>query len=279
MRVIASPSQFEYQYAEWARKLIQNSPVNRGPAHAMKTDSTSIVHEIMGAQLVMRVPGSAKQLADMVSPNLPWAEDHFQERVSGDPLNPAPSEAWWPYAQSGNQQHKDPNEKFSHTYPERYWPRFANVGGTTDKGRQVTVPHVGVRFEYGDLGDVVEVLQKNRMSRQAYLPVWFPEDGAASVAGQRVPCSLGYHFIYNPGFGLDCYYSMRSCDIMRFLRDDVYMTGRLLQWVANEVGLEIGKLTMNISNLHCFPADLVYLSNVQAQASDIRETYNFGAMG
>src|SRR4051812_45312177 len=33
-------------------------------------------------------------------PNLPWADNHFLERVGGEPLNPPPSFAWWPHGQN-----------------------------------------------------------------------------------------------------------------------------------------------------------------------------------
>src|SRR6478609_957131 len=90
-----------------------------------------------------------KLTQDIYKPNLPWAEDHFLERVCGEPLNPPPSEAWWPFAVKDNELHKE-KEKFSHTYPERYWPKFANVGEVRPNGRQVFVPHNGVRYQYGD---------------------------------------------------------------------------------------------------------------------------------
>src|SRR5438105_2898212 len=69
------------------------------------------------------IPPTQGALASYVEPNLPWAENHFQERVSGEPLNPPPSHMDWPWARH-NPEHQT-EEKFSHTYPERYWPKHA----------------------------------------------------------------------------------------------------------------------------------------------------------
>lgn len=221
-----------------------------------------VTRELLNVSFQFRVPRSDEELRELVEPNMPWAEDHFQERVSGKPLNPPPSEAWWPFAVKGNEAHKE-GEVFSHTYPERMWPRFANAGGVTLEGRQVLVPHVGIRFEYGDLMDVVELLRRSPMTRQAYLPIWFPED-TGNVHGVRVPCTLGYHFIVRMG-RLDVTYYIRSCDYLRHFSDDVYMAGRLLQWM-NEMAfgwgqdevpsVEVGTLTMHITSLHIFEGDM-----------------------
>lgn len=276
---IATNFDFEHDYREKIKSLLSREPIRRGTAHAMKDDTTASTHELMHVTNVFRVDLHPSAWQEVVKPNLPWAEDHFQERVSGEPLNPAPSEAWWPFARKNNAEHKK-DEKFSHTYPERYWPRWAglekNPEGSFDN------PKWGIRFEYGDLQDLVEVLKQNPFSRQAYLPVWFPEDLTAAKQGERVPCSMGYHFIYNPKHaGLDCVYTMRSCDIVRFYRDDVYMAGRLLQWVCNAVGHVPGELVTHIANLHCFPGDRPFLEAFLPKTitpEDPRQRYNFGAL-
>ena len=117
----------------------------------------------------------------------------------------------------------------------------------------------GIRFTYGDLQDVVELLQMSPLTRQAYLPVWFPEDTGAHH-GERVPCTLGYHFIIRGG-ALHIIYYIRSCDFLRHFRDDVYMAARLALWVYDRVGaaLKMGNLTMHITSLHVFEADMPVL--------------------
>lgn len=197
-----------------------------------------------------------------IQPNLPWAEDHFQERVSGIPHNPPPSHEWWPYAQKNNADHRK-DEIFSHTYPERFWPQFA---GDNPPDRRTGFANRGLRFDYGDLGDLVEILKTRTGSRQAYLPVWFPEDLFASRMGERVPCTLGYHFLIRNG-KLKIVYYIRSCDFYRHFRDDVYMAGRLAQWVAGQIaGVTPTRLVMHISSLHIFTVERELIT---AQAREV----------
>src|SRR5690606_24336684 len=83
--------------------------------------------ELLNQTLGFPIPNTIPELVAEVVPSLPWAEDHFLERVGGIPLNPPPSEAWWPFnVKKANDQFKS-GEKFSHTYPERFWPKRAGV--------------------------------------------------------------------------------------------------------------------------------------------------------
>jgi hypothetical protein len=205
---------------------------------------------------VMPVTGETASL--QIAPTLPWAEDHFQERVSRVPHNPPPSAAYWQRGK-GVDEHRDAQGKFSHTYPERFWPKQAHLGPNNVTRYNMQ----GIRYPYGDLDDVVSLLAREPYTRQAYLPVWFPEDTGA-VHGERVPCTLGYHFLLREG-RLHTFYPIRSCDLLRHFRNDVYMAVRLTQWVIDQlntgayapwVGVTPGTLTMHIVSLHVFEADL-----------------------
>lgn len=194
-----------------------------------------------------------QSLAKDIKPDLPWADDHFAERISGMPHNPPPSEAWWPHAES-NHPFKDASGKFSHTYPERYWPKHA--GNVRHAQAVANSPHRGIRFEYGDLGDLVALLQQQPLTRQAYLPIFLPEDTGA-VHGQRVPCTLGYHFIQRDK-KLHVVYYIRSCDFHRHFRNDIYLTCRLLLWILDQTewqGVTPGTFVMHITSLHLFVND------------------------
>lgn len=259
---------------DFAHRLLAADPVHVGEWQSQKdVTAANTTYEIRNATFEMQMPQFPAEAAALVGANLPWAEDHFQERVSGQPLNPPPSNAWWPFNVNGNALHKA-DEQFSHTYPERYWPKFANIGETRPNGRQVFVPHNGVRYEYGDLDDVVRLLQRSPYTRQAYLPVWFPED-TGSASGQRVPCTLGYQFLIREGaFGkrLHVTYLMRSCDYMRHFADDIYMTIRLAHWVRDRLqdddreqtfaGMTLGTLHFSAGSLHIFESDRVALAGM-----------------
>lgn len=183
-----------------------------------------------------------------IRPNLPWADNHFEERVSGVPWNPGEQWKNWPYAHSADRHRKEEGGRFSHTYMERYWPRYVGHNFFDDNWKRHGVEPLirererylnhkadlrGIRYRYGDLGDVVNHLFNDPLTRQAFLPVWFPEDTGV-VHRERVPCTLGYHFILRNGFFHSTYY-IRSCDFVRHFRDDLYLSLRLHLWVLDQL--------------------------------------------
>lgn len=242
----------------------------------IKGDRSKVTWEIREAVLQLGMPDSMSEAQQVISPNLPWAEDHFLERVGGRPVNPPPSASTWPFAQAGHVEHVDKEGKFSHTYPERFWPKHAghdrcncpHAAEVEDGKAEGYYSHHwncryhgrrGIRFSYGDLDDVVNRLVKSPLTRQAYLPMWFPEDTGAPE-GERVPCTIGYHFMIRDG-RLHVSYTIRACDFMRHFKDDVYMAIRLGQWVRHEfekqtqVWVGMGDLTMHIGSFHIFDGD------------------------
>lgn len=208
-------------------------------------------------------------LARQTRCNQPWADKHFDERISGTPLNPGESFKQWPHFKHVGEQFK-PDGKFSHTYMERLWPKLAGNKADAyyknypdwkaimvgpDDGYKI---HTGIRYAYGDLNSVVDLLVKDPNTRQAYIPIWFPEDTGVEH-GERVPCTIGYWIIKRNGF-LHITYYIRSCDIVRHFRDDVYLACKLLYWIWHECrkkderwnNVSPGYLTMHIGSLHCF---------------------------
>jgi hypothetical protein len=246
------------QYLMLASDLLSAPVVHTGEWQAMDTSASKIhaTHELEDVSLVWdRIPPSIDDIFPAIDQS--WADDHFLERVSGQPLNPAPSHLDWPYAVRGNADHTN-GEMFDHTYPERFWPKKAGTNGMPQQFNR------GIRFAYGDLQSVVDLLVRSPLTRQAYLPVWFPEDTGAEN-GQRVPCTLGYHFMQRGG-RLSMRYYLRSCDIYRHLSNDVWLAGMLLDWVAKRVTeatrgndqpirLRNGGMVIHISSLHSFVGD------------------------
>lgn len=237
-------------------------------------------HELLHHSLHVRLNG----IEDLetyrldIEPNLPWADDHFLERVGGAPINPGVEWANWPYGNSAK-AFLDGTGQFNHNYMERYWPKYAGlyVGGPTrtpDDWRSAAThfqpeanPRKGVRYNYGDLNDVVSLMARDPLTRQAFLPVWFPEDTGGNNG--RAPCTLGYHFIMRDG-ELDVTYYIRSCDYVRHFRDDIYLTVRLLLWVLDKLrhddesrapqfrrwaAVKPGRFIMHITSLHLFRND------------------------
>lgn len=209
-----------------------------------------------------------------IQPNLPWADDHFEERVLGLPLNPGETWKSWPWALSADKFRTD--EQFNHTYHERYWPKYA---GRTLEGHLTTAcggfdlvkgidrglePIRGIRHTYGDLTDLVHLIAIEPDTRQAYIPIFFPEDTGIGDGGRK-PCTLGYQVIMRDK-RLHIIYPIRSCDVIRHLRDDIYLTVRLLLWILQQCrqispkvwrDVTLGTYTMHCTSLHMFENDWV----------------------
>ena len=203
-----------------------------------------------------------------IQPNMPWAEDHFLERVGGIPWNPGETWKSWPWSLSAD-KFRTEGEKFSHNYMERYWPKHAGIMSDyetrEDGGLLLTKPHPGIIYQLGDQDDVVNLIAKDPLTRQAYLPIWFPEDTGV-VHGERVPCSLGYHFLHR-GSHLHCNYFIRSCDLTRHFRDDLYLTVRLQLWVLEQLrkrsesweAVDAGFFSFHCISMHTFMNDFQQL--------------------
>lgn len=208
---------------------------------------------------------------------LPWCDDHFIERVSGYPMNPGEQWKNWSQAResrTGVSGFLDERGKFNHNYMERYWPKFAGqVAAPTYSAREwrerfteqnlggpPPVPHRGIMYEYGQLIDVAELLADDPYTRQAYFPIWFPEDTGGG--SKRAPCTIGYHFLMR-NEQLDINYHIRSCDLYKHFRNDVYLTIRLLLWMLDRVrsrnpnweAVKPGRFLMQIGSLHLFKPD------------------------
>jgi hypothetical protein len=138
-------------------------------------ESPDDMWETMNHSFQFFMPHTIDELVTEIRPNLPWADEHFDERVGGQPLNPPPSHVRWPFAQKNNAQFGG-HDKFSHTYPERIWPKFAS--------EEPNSKMEGIRYEYGDFGDVVDLMEREPFTRQAFLPIWFPED-TGTVHGEH----------------------------------------------------------------------------------------------
>lgn len=262
--------------------LLATRPVRVGTWQSQKIDMPML--ELLNVVTEYQMPESADLAGEETGARLPWAEDHHLERVSGHPLNPAPSEAWWPFRKKSddgdtNKEHKSEGEAFSHTYPERMWPKYANGGREAPVGSMFNaLAHRGIRFDYGDLNNVAWQLARDPFTRQAYLPLWFPEDTGA-VHGKRVPCSLGWQFQLRGG-KLHTSYFMRSTDLLRHYQDDIYLAVRLSHWVREQIheiwdsshephyDLEMGTLTFHTGNMHIFEGDRDLIAFWKTQGKD-----------
>lgn len=267
-------SDFQSLYADLANSLLETEPFNAGKWQAVDISGSQAhdTYELMNVSLWLDIPETKDKAQLLIGPDLPWAEGHFQERVAGKPVNPGDWHDKWPYHANGAGIHQKADQKYDHNYMERFWASKVLREVKTASGK---VAHhedfKGYRFNVGDLGDVVGLLRRDPLTRQAFLPVWFPEDSGATQ-GQRVPCTLGYHFIIRGG-AMHVVYYLRSCEIYRHFKNDVYMAMRLAQWVRDQIEgpydhvnppepLAMGTLTMHITSLHGFVGDTPHIEAI-----------------
>jgi thymidylate synthase len=250
---------------DWTAKTMYNNShivhTEKWQGKDIKYDDKYAMIEIINHSFTCQINPDLKVLQEQIKPNIEWADEHFDERVSGLPLNPPPSHVRWPYAQKNNAEFGG-EEKFSHTYPERIWPKFAS-----------DIPNSkmeGIRYEYGDFEDVIQLMRKEPFTRQAFLPLWFPEDTGV-VHGERVPCTIGYHFIRRFDWVHVVYY-IRSCDFFRHFRDDIYLCARKLNWAIKRLqeldpdnwkDVKPGTLTMHITSLHAWKSEKPLLLKIK----------------
>ena len=248
---------YDYSYEVHTEKW-QGKEIKHDPKYTMI--------ETLNLSFSCQMSPDIKIIGEQINPNFAWADEHFEERVGGLPLNPPPSHVRWPYAQKNNSEFGG-NEKFSHTYPERIWPKYRNVlkDGTVLDESVIK----GFRYDYGDFDDVVNLMAREPFTRQAFLPIWFPED-TGSVTGERVPCTIGYHFIRR-GDWVHVVYYIRSCDFFRHFRDDIYLCAKKVFWLIDKLKeidpdnwnhVKPGMLTMHITSLHAWAVEKPLLKKI-----------------
>ena len=246
---------FQEMRTSLIRKLLETDPFNAGTWQRLDVSGSSShdTYELQQVTIFYPMPQTIRDAVEFIQPDLPWAEGHFRERIAGQPVNPGAWHDKWPYHLNAEALHQHEG-KYDHNYMERFWP--------------TSLMPQGYRFKTGDLQDVIQLLIREPFTRQAYLPVWFPEDTGVAE-GQRVPCTLGYQFMVRHN-QLHLSYHLRSCEAYRHFTNDVYMAVRLAQEVANEVtlgwasngvqgapqALSMGHLHMTVGSFHGFVGDL-----------------------
>ena len=258
--VVGDSDDFLGMRSAMIKRLLRTEPENYGKWQALDVSKSDAhkTYELLNVTMWYKMPESIEEAQRLIKPDLPWAEAHMRERTGGRPINPGVEHANWPYHAGQVELHQH-GGKYDHNYMERMW-----AGQLTVDGPPIDLWH-GYRFPVGDLGDVVNQLAGDIGTRQAYLPIFFPEDTGAT-SGQRVPCTIGYHFIVRDG-KLHLQYNIRSCEVYRHFTNDVYMAVRLAQWVRYQlmgrgIELEMGQLTMHMVSFHGFVADEVNIERL-----------------
>ena len=89
---------------KWTKDELSNHGYTVKTERWQGIESPDDMWETMNHSFQFFIPHTIKELVDEIKPNLPWADEHFDERVGGQPLNPPPSHVRWPFAQKNNAQ-------------------------------------------------------------------------------------------------------------------------------------------------------------------------------
>lgn len=160
-----------------------------------------------------------------------WCHAELQERLSGKALNPG---AAWRLREKYWKQFLKPDpfkatqQRFDYAYPERMSATLIRV---------------------------IRALKQDNITRRAYLPIFEPLMDDVSNFNNRIPCSLGYWFVYRQG-QLDITYLQRSADFSEHFRNDIWLANSLKDHVASETGLKPGHFVHWLGSLHIFAKDV-----------------------
>ena len=158
----------------------------------------------------------------------PWADMEFIERI--DPSGTVnPGEAWKTRSDVWTEYMHD--GKMAYTYNERL-------------------------MKNDQLNKIIKRLKEDSDSRQLWVSIWDPNIDPDKLGGvSRVPCSLGYNFQVREG-KLNLTYVMRSCDFNTHFINDIYLAIKMLEYVADQTGYEVGSFTHFMFSLHIYKKDI-----------------------
>ena len=175
-----------------------------------------------------------------------WADAEFKERINtSEVINPGKAwelrkDLWEQFLVDG---------KFDYTYNER----------------MAFLPYT------------ILFLRSDSDTRKAVLPIFNGngEDDTLYYHGnKRIPCSMYYDFLIRQnGKGekvLHICYHQRSSDFAQHFGNDIYLAWRLMEYVAQEVGVKSGYLYHTIDSLHIYKKDWHFLS---CNLEDLKDEY------
>lgn len=172
-----------------------------------------------------------------------WAEAEFKERISGKRINPGEAyklrkEVWEEFLVDYPTTDDPEGVKFDYSYPERMNMVYGSVTA---------------------IDKVINLLKSDSDTRKAILPIYSPTDTEYLNGEKRIPCSMYYDFLIRPNprgeKQLNICYHQRSSDFIVHFGNDVYLAWKLMEYIANRVGVKPGYLYHTIDSLHVYKKD------------------------
>lgn len=165
-----------------------------------------------------------------LKPVQPWSDAEWDERKLAieTGIAPNPGQAWR-YRPQVWRNFLDDEGKFGYTYGDRL-------------------------MGYGQVESVISRAIKDPDSRQLFVSIWQESDSENLGGVSRVPCTLGYQFQIRED-ALNIMYIQRSADLSTHVENDIYLAHRLQRYVAEKVGVPVGRYSHLIMSLHLFKKD------------------------
>lgn len=173
----------------------------------------------------------------------PWADAEFKERI----IDP------WDRDEDGSVSDLSIPDYIN---PGNAWKLRDNIWGEFFHDGKFGYSYNELIWNNDQFTKIVNRLKEDADSRQLWISLWDPTRDPDLLGGvSRVPCSLGYAFQVREG-KLNMHYVMRSCDFSTHFPNDVYLAIKLLEYVAELTGYEVGSFTHTVFSLHVYRKDL-----------------------
>lgn len=197
-------------------------------------DESYITRELICEQYCLTSLNNVDKLF-IYSNSKEWADNEFLERINNEPLNPGRAwtlrkDIWEQFLVDG---------KFDYTYSERM---------------------------FDSLRSVISLLKNDPDTRKAVLPIFngeYNNDCKYYDGSKRIPCSMYYDFLVRENQKgekvLNICYHQRSSDFVTHFGNDVYLAWKLMEFVANRIGVKAGYLYHTIDSIHSYKKDWILL--------------------
>lgn len=121
--------------------------------------------------------------------------------------------------------------------------------------------------EHGNqIAAVIEMLKKDPSQRRAIVQIYDPRDLTQKRGMKNTPCTLHWQFLVRNN-RLEMIVSMRSNDVVWGLTFDQFAFSMVQEYVANELGLELGSYRHHAGSFHIYERHFDYERNLESRAS------------
>ncbi len=176
--------------------------------------------EILNVNFVLADPS---QNLLLLRKNWKWAFQEVFDRMSSvlgyDAYNPGLA---WKYRTNWNKKLQKEGGTFDYSYGEHYCHQ---------------------------VGAAIKLLKKQKTHREAIITVWNKQYLLDMSQYQRRPCTLQLHFLIRSK-KLHCFVYMRTNDLVNLLPYDIFHHSFVQFFIADALGLEVGKYHHTVSHLY-----------------------------